>query len=63
VTGGRIRAWIDEEPVVNVPVAGRSLSLRPGEIERSAPFGFAAYSSRGALRKIEYRMLGSTAGK
>lgn len=57
VTSERIRAWIDGEQVVNVPIAGRTISLRPGEIERSAPFGFASYASRGALRKIEYRLL------
>jgi hypothetical protein len=55
--GTRITAWIDGERVINVDFAGRSVGLRPGEIELSAPFGFASYNSTGALRKIEYRLL------
>jgi hypothetical protein len=58
VAGTRISAWIDDQPVINVDLAGRNVSLRPGEIELSAPFGFASYNSTGALRKIEYRLLG-----
>lgn len=57
VTDDRISAWIDEKPIVNVVISGRSVGLRPGEIELSAPFGFASYETTGALRKIEYRLL------
>jgi len=57
VTGERILAWIDNRPVVNVKIEGRSLSLRPGEIKLSAPLGFASYNTTGALRNIEYRQL------
>lgn len=57
VTGERILAWIDNRPVVNLKIEGRSLSLRPGEIKLSAPLGFASYNTTGALRKIEYRRL------
>src|SRR6185503_6509189 len=55
VTEHRIQAWIDDQPVVNVEIRGRTISLRPGDIKLSAPFGFASYNSTGALRKIEYR--------
>jgi hypothetical protein len=57
VTGDRILAWIDDRPIVNVAIAGRSVGLRYGEIKLSAPFGFASYATTGALRKIEYRLL------
>lgn len=57
VTAGRIRAWIDEKPLIDVTIASREISLRPGPIELSAPFGFASYNTTGALRKIEYREL------
>jgi hypothetical protein len=60
VTADRIRAWIDDKPVVNVEVRGRSVSLRHGEIKLSAPFGFASYATTGGLRKIEYRRLTGT---
>jgi hypothetical protein len=57
VTDGRIRAWIDERPIINVEIGGRTVGLRYGEIKLSAPFGFASYNTTGALRKIEYRLL------
>jgi hypothetical protein len=60
VTSDRIRAWIDDQPVVNVNIAGRAISLRPGDIKLSAPLGFASYNTTGALRKIEYRTLPSS---
>jgi hypothetical protein len=57
VTSDRLQAWIDEELVINVVITGRRISLRFGEIERSAPFGFASYNTTGAIRKVEYRTL------
>jgi hypothetical protein len=57
VTTARIEAWIDEQPLVNLAVEGRTIALRPGEIEASRPFGFASYNSTGALRNIEYRLV------
>jgi Domain of Unknown Function (DUF1080) len=57
VTDDRIRAWIDDQPIINVAITGRSVDLRPGEIELSAPFGFASYVTAGGLRRIEYRQL------
>jgi hypothetical protein len=55
VNAGRLRAWIDEKPVVDVSIAGRTVGLRYGEIKLSAPLGFASYLTAGAVRKIEYR--------
>ena len=60
VTPERIRAWIDGKPIIDASIKGRSVSLRFGDIELSAPFGFASYGTTGALRKIEYRLLPST---
>lgn len=57
VTNQRIKAYIDEEPVFNVAIGGRAISLRHGEIKLSAPFGFASYGTEGLIRKIEYRPL------
>lgn len=61
MTDARIQAWIDEQSIVDVQIAGRSIGLRYGEIKLSAPFGFASYATTGGLRKIEYRLL-KTAG-
>ena len=57
VTDDRLMAWIDEQRVANVPINGREIGLRHGEIRLSAPFGFASYSTAGAIRKVEYRLL------
>jgi hypothetical protein len=57
VTDDRIQAWIDNEQIIDVALEGREISLRPGQIDLSAPFGIASYSTVGALRKIEYRVL------
>ena len=55
VSKERIMAWIDGERVVNVEIAGRTISLRRGEMKLSAPLGFASYNTAGKIRKIEYR--------
>lgn len=61
VTDDRLRAWIDDEPVVNVIITGRSVALRPGPTKLSRPFGFSSYNTTGALRKIELRQIPSAA--
>ena len=57
VTDAAIEAWIDEERVIHADLAGREISLRPGDIELSKPFGIASYETVAGLRKIEYRLL------
>jgi hypothetical protein len=57
VTDDRIKAWIDDRPIIDVVITGRSISLRHGEIKLSAPLGFASYNTEGGVRKIEYRLL------
>jgi len=57
VTAERIEAWIDSEEIVNLPLEGRAIDLRYGEIKLSAPLGLAAYGTTAALRNIEYREL------
>jgi hypothetical protein len=57
VTEDRIQAWIDERPAIDEYIGDRMVGLRPGEIEMSAPFGIASYSTVARLRKIEFRRL------
>ena len=57
VTPERIMVWIDEKRIINADIRGRTISLRRGDIQLSAPFGFASYNTTGAVRKIEYRVL------
>lgn len=57
VTPGRIEAWIDGKQFQDLDYSGRNISLRFGEIERSAPLGIASYYTKAALRNIEYKKL------
>ena len=57
VTHERIQAWIDGEEFINVPLEGVTIGLRPGEMEECVPLGIASWSTTGAVRKIEYRVL------
>lgn len=55
VTPAKIETWIDDEKLTDVSLEGRRISMRPGEIELSAPFGLATYQTTGALRNIRIR--------
>ena len=55
VTDERIEAWIDSEKLINAVTTGKRISLRPGEIEMSKPFGFASWQTTAALREIKWR--------
>ena len=57
VTDEGIDAWVDDELVISLATEGRTIGLRFGEIDLSAPFGIASYSTTSALRKIEYRLV------
>jgi len=55
VTPRKISAWIDEEPVIDVSLDKKYISLREGDIDRSIPFGIATYATVAGVRKIEWR--------
>jgi hypothetical protein len=57
VTEAKIEAWIDDDQKVDVETKGRTIGLRPGEIQKSLPLGIAAYMTRAALRDIRLRRL------
>ena len=57
VTNDEIKAWIDERLVVNTSIKARKISLRPGDIELCAPFGFASYGTAGQVRGLAVRRL------
>jgi sugar phosphate isomerase/epimerase len=57
VTEHRLEAWIDNEQVINVDTEGKTIGMRPGEIEESQPFGIASFRTRAALRNIQLRLL------
>ena len=57
VTKEKIEAWIDDAQMVNLELDGKRITMRPGEIELSKPFGIATYRTRGAMRDIRLRKL------
>jgi len=61
VTEGRIEGWIDKEKLVDVVIGGRRISVRPGDIELSRPFGIAAWQTTAALREIQVRRVTAAA--
>jgi type 1 glutamine amidotransferase len=60
VTRELIQAWIDEEKIVDQSIAGRRISLRPGDIDLSVPFGVATWQTTGALRDVKIRPISAS---
>ena len=55
VTQAKIEVWIENEKLVDQSIVDRRISLRPGEIELSAPFGLATWQTTAALRNLRIR--------
>jgi hypothetical protein len=55
VTERRIEAWLDQEQLINVNTTDKRISLRPGDIELSKPFGVACWETSAAVREIKLR--------
>lgn len=56
VTGDSIRAWIDDEPVVDFEIGQNELSIRV-EVSANRPFGLSTYATTGVLRNLKLRRL------
>ncbi len=56
VTATHIRAWLDDDPIVEVATAGRRIGIRP-ELDVSRPLGIASYRTRAGVRAIRVRAL------
>jgi hypothetical protein len=52
-----LKVWLDDRLVINTSIKGRTLSLRPGYIEKCAPFGLATYSTTGRIRDLKIESL------
>ena len=53
----RVSLWIDGQLATQAPVAGRKISLRPGDVEFSAPLGFATYFTEAEIKHVVMRHL------
>ena len=56
VTDDKIAAWIDDDQVVDMPLADRELSVR-SEVDLSRPLGISSWRTEAALRNIQFRRL------
>jgi sugar phosphate isomerase/epimerase len=57
VTAQRLTMWLDDDQLIDEPIAGREISMRAGEIEMSQPLGFANFRTQVAVRKFVLRRL------
>jgi carboxypeptidase Q len=57
VTATNLSLWLDDEHLINADIRGVEVSLRPGEIELSKPFGIATWSTTGEIRDLKLRRL------
>jgi len=56
VRADRIKAWIDDEKVVDQDIKDRRISTR-NEVNLSKPIGFSSYLTKAALKNVRYRAL------
>ena len=56
VTAKHVRAWIDAEPILDLPTPGRRLHLRT-EVLKSAPLGLSTYATLARIRSVRWRRL------
>ena len=61
VTAAKLEAWIDKDKIVDVVTTDKRISVRPGDIELSKPFGLSCWQTTAALREIKMRRLNSAA--
>jgi hypothetical protein len=52
-----LRALIDGKEKFKVALKGKTIGMHPSDIRKSMPFGFATYSTKGAVRNVRIRPL------
>jgi hypothetical protein len=59
VTATSLEGWLDDDAVFKADIRDKKISLRPGDIELSKPFGIATYSTTAEIRAVRLRELGA----
>jgi len=57
VRDDELKGWLDDRLILNASIKGRTISLRPGQIEQCTPFGVATYLTTGKVRGLVIREL------
>ncbi|HSJ04326.1 MAG: DUF1080 domain-containing protein [Verrucomicrobium sp.] len=58
VTPENLSAWIDDEKMIDVDIAGRKVGVRPGPIEDFLPLSFTTYQTTAAIKNVKLTPLG-----
>ncbi len=61
VTKDRIEGWLDDKKLIDINTKGKTIALRPGDIEMSKPFGLASWQTSAAYRQIKMRRVDTPA--
>ena len=56
VTPNRIQVWLDSDPLIDVDITGKKISIS-SEVDESVPLGVATWATTGALRNFKLRKL------
>jgi hypothetical protein len=57
VRATRIKAWVDNDEMVNVNIKDSRIDVRPGGIELQKPLGLCTYQTTAAWRNIRFTPL------
>lgn len=57
VTPENLSAWVDGKQVVDIDIAGRKISLRPGPMESYAPLSLTTFNTAASVRKVVFKPL------
>ena len=52
----RIQTWVDEQPVIDVDITGKTIDIRP-EIGLSKPLGLSTFATSGEVKSVRLREL------
>lgn len=63
VTDAKIEAWLDGDQIVDLPLEGRKIGMRFGDIELSQPLGLANYQTASAWKTVKVRRLDAPPAK
>ena len=59
VSVDRLMAWLDGEKLIDLSIEDRRISLRPGAIRKTVPFGLTTFATTAQFRNIRLRELGA----
>lgn len=60
VTAEMMVGYVDDKQIFKVLIKDKKVGLRSGDIELCAPFGFATYMTKGAVKNIQFRPIKSS---